>query len=363
MGIFSKLFGKKENPINSYDEFWAWFQQQASQFHRVVKNPVAINEGFFRKIYPKLTQLNPSFQLLAGMIDENTAELVFTADGIVKYIPLIEEIVAAAPAIPGWRFVALKPEFLKDEMNVVMDGQHFNSKTIRFCTMEDAAYPDQISIGLVHSAYQVSDHELFANGCLVFIDNYLGELNAALQIDHIEMLRSRNPQQETIAIDKLPDYLKWRQSEFVEKYQGTLHDSSDDNFGVLDAKLSDGSPLVAVLNKSLLDWDAKASHPWVLTIMIQYPAPGGLGMPEAVTADVMARLEEEIEQQLSEADGYLNVARQTAQSQRVIFFACREFRKPAKVMAQIVKKNLGKLTLDYDIFKDPYWRAMSHLGS
>jgi hypothetical protein len=43
------------------------------------------------------------------MYDENTVELVLTADGNTKNIVFVEELVEQAPRIEGWKFTALKP--------------------------------------------------------------------------------------------------------------------------------------------------------------------------------------------------------------------------------------------------------------
>jgi hypothetical protein len=46
---------------------------------------------------------------LTGMMDHNRAELVLTADRTINNIVFVEELVATAPEIPGWKFTALKP--------------------------------------------------------------------------------------------------------------------------------------------------------------------------------------------------------------------------------------------------------------
>jgi hypothetical protein len=46
---------------------------------------------------------------LTGMYNDDTVELVLTADGAVKNIVFVEELVNSAPKIEGWKFTALKP--------------------------------------------------------------------------------------------------------------------------------------------------------------------------------------------------------------------------------------------------------------
>ncbi len=109
MNLFNKLFIKKEATINSYADFWAWFQQHQNRFFNIVNDQKNIERDFFDIISPKLDQVHEGIYYLTGMFDTTTAELILSAEGVVKNIVFVEELVAAAPAIKGWRFIASKP--------------------------------------------------------------------------------------------------------------------------------------------------------------------------------------------------------------------------------------------------------------
>ena len=113
MGLFSKLFSSSLEPpiekLETYEDFWNWFRSREREFHKVVREQGDFDRGFFDHLSPRLEQLHEGLYLLSGMIDENTAELIITPDGIVKNIVFAEELVAAAPRIDDWKFTALKP--------------------------------------------------------------------------------------------------------------------------------------------------------------------------------------------------------------------------------------------------------------
>jgi hypothetical protein len=109
MSFLKNLFAKKEQPIQSYQDFWNWFSTNERTFFTAVKNGKYIESEFFDKLSPKLAELKDGFFFLTGMLDDNTAELVLTADGNIKNIVFVEELVAAAPQIDDWKFTALKP--------------------------------------------------------------------------------------------------------------------------------------------------------------------------------------------------------------------------------------------------------------
>ena len=95
MSFIKNIFGKSEEPIASYDDFWAWFERNEKAFAKVVKERGDIEHEFFDKVTPKLNQLVDGLFFLTG--GRESIELVFTPDGNIKKIVFAEEFVGAAP--------------------------------------------------------------------------------------------------------------------------------------------------------------------------------------------------------------------------------------------------------------------------
>lgn len=366
MGFLDNIFGKKDKssvqPIAetpSYSSFWNWFVGQEQNFYQVVKDRNHIEEQFFDVMSPKLKSINEGIYFLTGMKDDTTAELIFTPDGVVKNIAMIEDLVAAAPAIPNWTFTALKPDSLDISRNALNMGDYsFGSENLWFYSIIDENYPDEIAITLVYQDFQEADKDMITNAAYILLDNYLGELNAVTTIDFLEVIGVNDAKAELIPIDKLKDYLKWRESEFVEKYKSVSYNTENDSFSSLEATLNNGMPLIAIVDTSLLNWDYKASHPWMLRITVNYDGANNNGFPNDTTYKLLDVFEDEISLELKDVDGYLNIGRETADSTRTIFIACKEFRKPSRVLEALKKKYAGKINFEYSIFKDKYWQAV-----
>jgi hypothetical protein len=62
-------------------------------------------------------------------------------------------------------------------------------------------------------------------------------------------------------------------------------------------------------------------------------------------------------------DGYLSIGRQTADSVREIYFACKDFRKPSKVMHNIQMKYADQIEISFDLYKDKYWMSFNRFTS
>ncbi len=356
MSLFKSLFGNNEEPIKSYEDFWNWFQQQERTFFNVIKNNKNIEKDFFDKLSPKLNELKDGFFFLAGMFDDNTVELILTPDGKIKNIVFIEELINSAPTISNWKFTALKPALDIKNVSIEMAGYKFNEHNLNFCSDDNSKYPDEINIIAIHDDLNESNKETLTTGTYIFLDNFLGELDFATTIDEITVLGKTDSKKNLIPIAKLKDFLEWRQKEFVEKYEGVLQNTEDASFSVLEATLQSGNKLIATINTDILNWNKKASHPWILNAQIKYDGKENNGMPDDETCHLLNTIDEEILSELKDYEGYLNIGRQTSDGAREIYYACKDFRKPSKVLSNLMTKYY-KLDISYDIYKDKYWRS------
>ena len=357
MSFLKNIFGKKDEPIKSYSDFWTWFQKNEKDFYNVVKSRKDIETGFFNKLSPKLEELKDGYFYLTGMRDENTVELVLTADGNTNNIVFIEELVAAAPKIEGWKFTALKPSLDIKDVSIEMAGLKFNSENLFFYSNDLPDYPDEIDISVFHKDLNDDNGQEIIQGVYVFLDNYLGELDFVNNIDNLQIIGQAEVQKDLIPIAKLKDFLTWRQKEFIEKYEGERYNTENDQYSVLEAQLESGNMLLALVNTQLLNWDRQASHPWIAVFNMKYDGSKNNGMPNNSDYEAMNVIEENLMKALLDKDGFLNVGRQTAKNERDIYFACKDFRKPSKVFFETQKNYENSFEIEYDIYKDKYWQT------
>lgn len=356
MSIIKNIFAKKEKPIHTPEEFWTWFQEHAQTFYNVVENRTAIEEQFFDRLAPKLQELKEGIYFLSGMMDDGIAELIFTPDGIVKNVAFIEDLVEAAPQLANWKFTALKPAVDINQFNIQMNGYEFSKDKIKFYAIEHPQYPDEVDLVIVYDNFVEEDRSVIVNGVYIFLDNFLGELNAITSIDSLKVVGPDAAETNLIPILKLKDYLVWREKEFIERYESTRYTTEKDSYVGLEATLESGIVLIALINRTLLDWDAKASHPWIVRVEIAFE-PNQNGFPDEETYLLLNQFEDELIELLPDEQGYLNLGRETVDGNRDIFFACKDFRMPAKVVEQMKKKYQSKFTVGYSIYKDKYWQS------
>ncbi|MFD2909589.1 DUF695 domain-containing protein [Flavobacterium ardleyense] len=357
MSFLKNIFGNKKEQINSYEEFWDWFKQNQKSFYEIVKSRKNIERDFFDKLSPKLAELKEGYFFLTGMFDDNTAELILTADGNAKNVVFVEELVNDAPQIEGWKITAHKRPVDIDNLAINMGDYSFSADNLYFYANDNAAYPDEIDIKVVHDDLNEENRNEVANGTYIFLDNYLGEIDFLTTIDNLKIIGKKEVEKELVPISKLKDFLNWRQKEFIEKYEGIRYDTEHDSFSLLEAELKSGNKLLAVVNTELLNWDSKASHPWVCIIIFKFDGKETNGMPNDHDYKLLNEIEDEMLEQLKDKEGNLNIGRQTAESERELYFACNDFRKASKVFYEFQLKYKDKFEIEIDIFKDKYWQS------
>jgi len=351
-------FFKKPEPVPAtYAAFWDWFARHEGELFRVIRKGNDIEHLFLNRVFAQLAQINDAIFLLAGMADDKIAEVVFSPDGSIGNIVFTEELVAAAPNLSRWKFTALKPS-IKD-VKIDYSGYVFSVSSLSFSVIERPDFPDEINLSVIFPGYVASDKENITNGIMIFLDNFLGELETVTLIDSVEVVSAPEPQSEVIPMAKLPDYLNWREKEFIEKYEGRRKHTENDRYTSTEMELPDGSPILTLYNEDLLNWDAKASHPWILNVEIEYESLSeNGGMPDPETFALMDAFEQLLMHELKDAQGYLNVGRETGNGLREIFFACKEFRQSSKKVSEVIANFADTLPVYYSIYKDKYWHTL-----
>ncbi len=364
MGLFSSIFGNKnsqnedEQLVESISDFWAWFEKDQKNFLNVVKEHKAIEEEFINPVYYKLNQIRKGAYLLVGMLDDHTAEVIFTSEGNLLNFPFINEIVEQAPEITNWQFKAFKPAMDYPDFAVGMGDKSFSTENVFFYADIEEEYADDICIKLTYSEEYTDEEKQFVeNGTFIFVENYLGEVKMATQIDEIQFEHHVKSDVELVPIIKLSNYINWREKEFVEKYEGIVHLSEESNYTSLEWE-KDDLALIGIVNSDLLGWDKKASHPWVMVIKIKFDGNKNNGMPTEKTLQSYYAFEDKLAELLLDKEGYVNVGRTTGFGERTIYYANKDYIKPIQIMERMQSE--VDFEYEFEIFKDKYWRSMSH---
>ncbi len=365
MSFLKKLFGARENGKLTYPDFWIWFDKNKNTFFKIVKrNDIEeIQNEIFGPLETKLNQVKEGIYYSVGMFADDQAELILSAEGDVRNVVFVEELVQKAPSFGNWKITALKPSHELKDANIRMEGIVFSEDTIQFSITEDELYPDEINLTFVHQDYDDDQRELFVNGTYVFLDYYIGELEFITSIDEMEVTQASRVKSPPTSISKLPSYLAYRKKEFVEKYDEVLFKELEKEYISFSGNLKSGSPIIAFFKKGFLSWEPKASYPWMLVFEISYDGSQRNGLPSEEMRNQLNDLEENLIKKLESIESRIYVGRQSLDSVRSIFFVCKEFRESSKLAFELVHAHKEQLEISFDLYLDKYWKTFNRFRS
>lgn len=361
MKLLKSLLRKTSPGLAGNADFWNWFLNNESCFYKKICKEGGIPQTVFNEISDQLEELNDGLWLLATMRNENCIELIFTADGIVKNIVFAEELVKEAPQLKNWKFTALKQPSPANRSRLTLENFVFDETTMSFFATEHTSMPDEIDITITHKDLNTENREIVTIGVFLALDLILGELRTVATIDNLTVIHPSETNEALIPLHKLNGFLRWREAEFIEKYEDDRHHSNNNHFDCFEAITEQGQPIIARFNTQLLNCDRKASHPWISVIKVDYKDSQANGLPTAGTYTFLGELDNRIFEKLCATEDHLYIGKQTGDSSREIYVASSDFRLPSKVLHQIRKEFDEKADITFDIYKDKYWQSFHDL--
>lgn len=352
-----------EEDNSKYQNFWNWFLQMEKTFSDIIRTENDIQKNFISVLSEKLEGFGDKYFFLIGINEQNDIELIFSAEGIVKNVVFVEELVAAAPLIDGWKFIALKPcidigdiniRMYDDEAEIIID----QSKLFFYPNLHPEL-PDEIDINIIHTDMDENNRNIIGNGIFIYLDNLLGELEFMNNIDHLQLISKDEVKDELIPISKLKDYLKWRYKEFIEKYDDAIFDE-EEAFVLYETREDGNVTGYFTINDTAMQWNRKVSHPWIAIISLRHPDSNESVLAEATLIDEVNIFYEEISSLLKKENGYITIGKRTYLSNFDFYFACKEFRYPSKILEAFKMKYGNEWIIDSKIVKDKYWQTFSN---
>ncbi|HYD01004.1 MAG TPA: hypothetical protein VEB22_07230 [Phycisphaerales bacterium] len=213
--------------------FWGWFRQNKARMD-ALDDP---DEPFWdealaalRKVHPDLT-----FALSAheGAAKASDREFVVTASCDAGLFPLVDALVAAAPKLPGWQWVALKPpmgfDFVSDFEDLTLDPRE-----MWFFPVRDSARPRELALRVGVPGYTKRRADQYFEAVAMILESGLGERAATELADlHVVPLPEKLKAEGYAPLKELPAYIEWNRAHRLPS-RGWC--------GVIEWKAAAGSP-------------------------------------------------------------------------------------------------------------------------
>ncbi len=163
-------------------DFWNWFAANERRF-RDLEGPN--EEALLDEILERITRVDPNLYFEIGLPDDGPLEFVVTAQGDAALFPKVRELVGVAPNIPGWNIVGPKPPQGFDTV-VSPAGVELDPGECWFVPFEPEESPTELGLLLVGPGYSDETRDDFAAAMCQIIEEGLGEVSAAEDIQFVE---------------------------------------------------------------------------------------------------------------------------------------------------------------------------------
>jgi len=165
--------------------FWEWFTQNATRIREA--GPEGLSRGVTQELGSRLKRCHKGLTWEITPVDPANWVLCISADGNREVFPAVQEVVAAAPAIPGWSVVAFRQRGLLDVRLEFAD--HVLTYEDIWFTAERVG--EGLSVTLWIKGLTRETDPMLSQAALILLDNALGEYDAVTRI--VELNRGPLP--------------------------------------------------------------------------------------------------------------------------------------------------------------------------
>lgn len=188
-------------------DFWKWFSGAEGRLREMLQGDR--DEALLDECQAELEKANPELYYEFGGEPEGPLEFIISASARPELFEAVDALIAEAPAIEGWQWLALKPAQGFDFQSE-WDGLHLDPEAMWFLPMEN----DAGHLGLCVSMEGLKQEQLetFVGGAWIVMETGAGERALGEQVFHYEVgTLPEDPDGEGwIELVDLPKYLEWR---------------------------------------------------------------------------------------------------------------------------------------------------------
>lgn len=165
-------------------EFCEWFEQNEKRFRDI---EVPEKEQLLDELLGVLHEYCSDIWFETGKANDGINELIISAEGNQNFFSAVRMLVAAAPLVAGWRFIAFKPGNGFD-FETFYEGIKFSAGATWFLPLRSHSDPSSFGIRIGCAHFDQAREQVFMAGTFIMLECALGELVLAEQVQHIEVV-------------------------------------------------------------------------------------------------------------------------------------------------------------------------------
>lgn len=158
--------------------FWSWFTSHSAEIATIERGDEPIADALHEELKKVRSEL--TFELGPRMVPR---ELIVSADGLREAFPAVASLVAAAPAMSGWKAIAFrqrKPGFVLE-----YDGVKLSADDVRMTTSPEPS--GKTAVELYVAGLTPANKKKMEGACLLLLDATLGEYDVETRLGVIDI--------------------------------------------------------------------------------------------------------------------------------------------------------------------------------
>ncbi|MBO9633364.1 MAG: hypothetical protein J7578_09615 [Chitinophagaceae bacterium] len=172
-------FFKRSDPVKA---FWSWFAENEGNLRQFEGNP----SHYLHQMLGKIRKISPGLAL--ELEPPRTGDIIMTisANGNRDLFDMVKKIIAKAPVIKGWEFLAFRQRMSKEQAGAIklQSGEHeLDPQKMKFFPIADKG---DLNIIVYVNGITESNFNQIAYSSLTLLDNILGEFDCVMKVKNYD---------------------------------------------------------------------------------------------------------------------------------------------------------------------------------
>jgi hypothetical protein len=170
LGLF-----KKGDPI---EKFWAWFKDNEQRLRKFEENP----GKYLTEVLTHAKKIQAGLAIEFEPPKNGVINMTVSADGDRNNFDVVKNIVAKAPTVEGWKFIAFRQRMDLEQvrgMKLKAEDHELDPEKMKFFPMVNE---DTLDIIIYADGVTEENYNQIAYGGLLLLDNILGEYDCVTKV-------------------------------------------------------------------------------------------------------------------------------------------------------------------------------------
>ena len=207
-GIIPEL-SKESEPI---EKFWTWFKDNEKRLRKFKEDP----DKYLTEVLTQVKKVQSGLAIEFEPPKNGIINMTVSADGDRNLFDVVKNIVANAPVIDGWRFIAFRQRINMDqvkEMKLKAEDHELDPGKMKFFPMVNG---DTLDVIIYAKGVTDENYNQVAYGGLLLVDNILGEYDCVTKVRSYDFHNMPTKKEELEGLLPLLDL-----AAFVDKFHSS----------------------------------------------------------------------------------------------------------------------------------------------